>query len=109
RPKLTRGEQMWDYLHVDDVASAVVATFDSDARGVFNLGSGRALRLRAIVKMIRDAIDPALPLGFGDVAYRPDQVMHLEADVSALRSATGWRPAIPLEEGIAGTVAWHLQ
>lgn len=106
RPALTAGEQIWDYIYVEDVAAAVVATLDTDAAGFFNLASGVGRPLRAIIEMVRDAIDPALPLGFGEVPYRPDQVMRLEADISALTAATGWTPRLPLDEGLARTIAW---
>ena len=109
RPALTKAEQTWDYLHVDDVASAVIAAMDAGARGFFNLGSGRARPLREIIMMIRDRIDPTLPLGFGELPYRPDQVMHLEADITALSGASAWRPAMSLENGIAQTVAWYQE
>jgi UDP-glucose 4-epimerase len=107
RPSVTAAEQRWDYIHVDDVASAVVAALDSRAHGVFNLGSGDARPLRHIIEQLRDLIDPALPVGFGEVPYRPDQVMHLEADIAALRAATGWQPRVTLEDGLRRLVAWH--
>jgi UDP-glucose 4-epimerase len=107
RPKLTKAEQVWDYIHVDDVSEAIVAALQTGARGIFNLGSGQARPLREIVECLRDAIDPTLPLGFGEVDYRPDQVMHLESDVRALCSATGWKPRVPLEQGLAEVIAWH--
>lgn len=108
RPAVTAAEQRWDYLFVDDAAAAVVAAARSDsAQGVFNLGSGAAHPLRRIIEMARDEIDPDLPIGFGEVPYRPDQVMHLEADVSRLAAATGWRPKVDLGEGIRRTVHWH--
>lgn len=107
RPRLTKAEQIWDYIHVDDVADAIVAALDSGARGIFNLGSGQARPLREIVERLRDAIDPALPLGFGEVDYRPDQVMHLESEIGALCAATGWAPQVTLEHGLAGTIEWH--
>lgn len=104
KPSLTRAEQIWDYLHVDDVADGVIAALDSGACGVFNLGSGQARPLRTIIELIRDLIDPSLPLGFGEVPYRPDQVMHLEADITSLSSASGWRPQIALEDGLSDLV-----
>ena len=109
RPALTAAEQVWDYLHVDDVAAGVIAAIDHRARGLYNLGSGRAVPLRQIITQVRDQIDPALPLGFGEVPYRPDQVMHLEADIGALTAATGWQPELELADGIASTVAWFRQ
>ncbi len=107
RPKLTSAEQVWDYIHVDDVADAVVATLQTGAQGIFNLGSGEAWPLREIVERLRDAIDPALSLGFGEVDYRPDQVMHLESDIEALCAATGWKPRVSLQQGLAETINWY--
>lgn len=107
RPSLTAAEQVWDYIHVDDAAAAVVVMTDADASGMFNLGSGRAQPLRDIIVTVRDLIDPSLPLGFGEVPYRPDQVMHLEADVSRLRAATGWSPAVDLHAGLRDVVHYH--
>lgn len=106
RPALTPGEQIWDYIYVEDAAAAVLASLDVDASGFFNLGSGVGRPLRTIIEAVRDAIDPALPLGIGEVPYRPDQVMHLEADISALTAATGWTPRMPLDEGLARTIEW---
>ena len=41
---------------------------------------------------------------YGALPYRADQVMHLEADISRLTAATGWRPVTDLVEGLAATV-----
>jgi nucleoside-diphosphate-sugar epimerase len=108
RPSLTPGEQLWDFLYVEDAVRALVALAQSDsASGVFNLGSGAPLTIRNMVTQIRDAIDPALDLGFGDVPYPLGQVMHLEADICRLKAVTGWVPTIGSLEGICKTVAWH--
>jgi nucleoside-diphosphate-sugar epimerase len=107
-PALTPGEQVWDYLYIDDAAEAIVAVAATRAaEGVYNLGSGDARTVRYLVERLRDAIDPTLPLGFGEVPYRPDQVMHLQADISRLRAVTGWAPRIGLDEGLRRTVEWH--
>ncbi|WP_044562275.1 NAD(P)-dependent oxidoreductase [Azospirillum sp. B4] len=109
-PPLTGCEQRWDYLFVDDAAAAIVAVAESgDADGVFNLGAGDAPPLIETISRIRDLINPAVRLGVGEIPYRPDQVMHLEADVSRLIAATGWRPRTSLADGLGATVAWHLQ
>lgn len=108
RPALTAGEQRWDFLFVADAARAIRLALENEAAsGFYALGSGSAPSLRSTVEAIRDAVDPSLPLGFGEVAYRPDQVMRLQADVSALHRDLGWEPGVGLEEGIADTVAWY--
>lgn len=108
RPALTGCEQRWDFLFGPDAADAIWSVIKTQAAaGVFNLGSGRPDPLRKTVEALRDAVDPKLPLGIGEVPYRPDQVMHLEADITRLTRATGWTPATSLEDGLRQTVAWH--
>ena len=51
-------------------------------------------------------MNPRAEIGFGEIAYRPDQVMHLEANIERLKRATGWAPRVPLERGLEQTVAW---
>jgi nucleoside-diphosphate-sugar epimerase len=53
---------------------------------------------------LRDAIDPQLPLGFGKLPYSALQVMHLQADISALQSDTGFVPQTCFAEGIRKTI-----
>jgi UDP-glucose 4-epimerase len=108
RPAVTPAEQRWDYIYIEDAAAAIVAcALSESAHGIFNLGSGSAPRLRDIIERVRDAVDPSLPVGFGEVAYRPDQVMHLEADIRRLTDATGWSPRVDISEGISRTVEWY--
>ena len=108
RPSVTAAEQLWDYIFVEDAGAAIVAAaMSQSASGVFNLGSGTAPPLRDIIEKVRDSIDPTLAIGFGEVPYRADQVMHLEADITRLTGATGWRPKVDLAEGIRRTVEWY--
>ena len=108
RPALTAGDQLWDFLPVADAARAIrLALATEGARGVYNLGSGRAPRLRDTVKTVRDLVDSALPLGFGEIPYGPNAVMHLEADIASLRRDTGWEPSPSLGPALAETVAWY--
>ena len=107
RPALTAGEQRYDYLYVEDAAEAICRTaLAPTASGLFNLGSGRAVRLRDLIERVRDLVDPRLPLEFGAVPYRDGQVMHLQAETSRLRDAIGWSPAIGLDEGLRRTLGW---
>lgn len=104
RPRVTAGDQLWDYLYVEDAVSALCAVLESDAGGVFNLGSGITVRLRTVIEMIRDLIGPSLAIGFGEIPYTKDQVMYLCADLRRLEVATGWKPRVTLEKGLRWTV-----
>lgn len=107
-PKLTAGEQQWDYLHVSDAARAFVAVAEHRAEGVFNLGSGTAPSLRSTIEHIRDLVSPGAALGFGQVPYRNDQVMRLQARTEKLHQETCWQPLVPLKDGLRETADWFI-
>ncbi|MBQ8202855.1 MAG: NAD(P)-dependent oxidoreductase [Clostridia bacterium] len=105
RPSLTLGEQQWDYLYSFDAARAFHLIANSGVSGkTYVLGSGEARPLKCYIEQIRDFIDPALPLGFGEVPYGPKQVMRLQADISELTRDTGFTPETDFAEGIEATV-----
>ena len=106
KPKTTAGEQVWDFLYIDDAVDALIQLATTDAEGIFNLASGEPVQIKQVISILRDCIDPALEIGFGEVPYAPDQVMHLEADISRLRAATGWDPKVSLPDGLRRTVDW---
>lgn len=107
RPALTAGIQRWDYLYAGDAADAFYLAACHGRNGaVYPLGSGQAMPLKDYIIQMRDAIDPALPLGLGEVPYGPLQVMHLQADISALQADTGFAPKTPFAEGIRRTMDW---
>ena len=106
-PALTQCEQKWDYLYSDDAAEALwLCALRGRSGAVYPLGSGRAAPLRYYVDALRDAVDPGLKLNYGAVPYSSKQVMHLEADLTALRQDTGFEPATSFEEGIKKTIEW---
>jgi len=104
-PSLTKCEQLWDYLYVDDTADAILSVVHKKLNGIYNIGTGKALPLKYIIDTIRNEINPAIEINYGAVPYRPDQVMHLEADVSKIYAATGWKYKITIEEGIKKIVS----
>lgn len=107
KPTLTSGQQRWDYLYVEDVARAIwQVVAHTTGQGIFNLGSGEAHTVRNIVAHIRDLIDPTLPLGLGEVLYRPGQIMHLQADITRFKKVTSWAPQVEIDEGLRRTVRW---
>ncbi|MBQ7474638.1 MAG: NAD(P)-dependent oxidoreductase [Clostridia bacterium] len=107
KPALTKGEQLWDYIYSDDAADALFLAAKRGRDGaVYPVGSGVARPLREYVEMLRDAIDPSLPLGFGEVPYGERQVMRLEADIRALASDTGFHPETDFKDGIKKTVQY---
>ena len=100
-PKLTTGEQMWDYLYSDDAAEALYLMAEKGKDGaVYVLGSGKSRKLKEFMIDIRDVVNKDMPLGLGEIPYLHDQAMHLEADISNLTRDTGWKPKTLFKDGI---------
>jgi len=98
------GEPRREFLHVDDLASACVLILEKyDSPEIINLGCGEDISIRELAELICDVV------GFeGELAWdttKPDGTPRRLLDVTKLR-ALGWKPAIPLRDGIARTYEW---
>lgn len=106
RPALTSpGAQRRDYLHVDDVASALCYIAESARAGAVNVGSGRAASVASIAEKIARILGRPDLLQLGALPYRPYEPPHVQADVAVLRGL-GWTPRYDLESGLRETVRW---
>jgi len=100
-PKFTKGEQKWDYLYSGDAAEAFYRIGEDGVDGsVYVLGSGEARPLATYIEEIRDEAAPDFPLTFGEIPYGEKQVMHLQADITALEQDLGWKPKWQFRDGI---------
>ena len=106
-PTVSTGEQRWDYLYVEDVATSLIAAASAKAEGIFNLGSGSAVRVREIVEMIGKKVDPKVVPTFGGIPSPHGIPGHLEMDISRYLSAVPWKPQTSLTEGLDRTIAWY--
>lgn len=99
----TEGGQIRDFLHVADVGAAIAAVALSDLEGAVNIGSGVAVTVRELVGTIARLCDAEDRVRFGAMPYRPNDPMHVCADVTRLASV-GFRPRFDLERGLADTL-----
>ncbi len=101
-----------DFLYVEDAVGAYLAIWEALGRGegrgeAFNAGGGEPHRVLDVVELIcRLAGASVVP------EIRGDGVPHGEIDrqwldSSRLRELTGWRPLVPLEEGLRRTIEWY--
>jgi nucleoside-diphosphate-sugar epimerase len=90
RVVLTDGRQRRDYVHVDDVAAALIQLAEAPADGVFHVCTGDAITLRALLEGLVGP-DHASYLGFGDRPRPPGDVDTILGDPTTLR-ALGWQP-----------------
>jgi dTDP-6-deoxy-L-talose 4-dehydrogenase (NAD+) len=87
-----------DYIYIDDVASALLATLDRGVNGALNLGTGEPVSVGTIAGHVARRLgrEELLQLPAHPVA---DPLDHVVADVRRLR-ALGWSPQVALECGL---------
>lgn len=106
-PKLTKGEQLWDYVYVADVVRALyLLAVKGKSMNTYCIGSGQAVPLKEYFFEIKEAVNPGMTVDIGARPYAPDQVMYLCADLSKLTRDTGFTPEIGFREGIRRTVVY---
>ncbi|WP_066719858.1 MULTISPECIES: GDP-L-fucose synthase [Hyphomicrobiales] len=94
-----------EFLHVDDLADALVHLMKIHESGVpINIGTGSDVSIRELADMIAGVV--GYEGGFRQDLSKPDGTPRKLLDVSAL-AATGWLHRIELHEGLASTFAWY--
>lgn len=116
-PVYGRGENVRDWLHVEDHARAIDLIFHEGQSGeTYNIGGGNEWRNIDLVRLIVRTTDRLLgrPEGASErlITYVTDRAGHdlrYAIDFSKLRRELGWEPAFRFEEGIEQTVRWYLE
>jgi UDP-glucuronate 4-epimerase len=100
------GSMRRDFTYVDDIVRGVVAALDRAPSGfrAYNLGSGAPVALHSLVGAIGEAVgaEPRIeradvPMGDVDATF---------ADITRAGEELGWRPEVPLREGLRRFVDW---
>jgi UDP-glucose 4-epimerase len=99
-----------DYIHVEDVASGIVAALDRGSPGAtYNIGSGEGRNNRAIIDALRPyAQSLNIPLQVKNLPARKFDVEANVLDSTKLRTDSGWNPMVPFHQGIERTWTWFV-
>lgn len=106
-PIFEDGEETRDFVHVEDVAAAVLRCIDRPTSGgvTLNVGLGEPVSIMAVAQLLRAIMGSAIePHVSGQ--YRIGDIRHNFADISRLDREIGFRPAITLDEGMRRFCAW---
>jgi nucleoside-diphosphate-sugar epimerase len=102
----SHGNQIRDFLFVDDVADALVTLVEGAVIGPVNVGSGRPIALREIVTRIGQIIGRPELIRLGAIPQAATDTPLVVADTTRLSSEVGWTPACTLDEGLERTIDW---
>ena len=104
------GEQLRDFVYVDDAVDAFLRAGASDASNgqVFNVGGPDAITLRALVELLLSVAGTG---AYRLIAWPPDKkaidIGDFHADSSLIERTLGWRPTTSLDEGLGRTVGFY--
>ena len=114
-PVYGRGENVRDWLYVEDHAEALLLVCQHGAVGrSYNIGGNNERRNIDLVRTICALLDKRRPAGAPHerlitfVTDRPGHDLRYAIDASRIRDELGWRPSVTVEEGLARTVDWYL-
>ena len=123
-PVFNRGAMVRDFTYVDDIVEGVARVIDRTAQAdpawsalaprpssssapyrIYNIGNSQPVKLMRYIEVLEQCLGKKaklelLPLQAGDV---PETI----ADVTRLEAAVGFKPATPVEAGIARFVEWY--
>lgn len=101
----TLGNQVLDFIHVDDMADFFYTLFHSldrlkDSYYQFHLGTGEGHSVREVADVISEVWNRPLNANWGGRPYSSSDVMHAVAPINKNIALLGWKSSILLEDGI---------
>jgi UDP-glucose 4-epimerase len=93
------GLQRRDFVHVDDVVTAVQSAWDRRFTGTAIVGSGQSVTVLELLDLVRTVT--GCPLPAEHVAAKPGEMPAVIVDISRAREQLGYRPAVSLVDGLA--------
>jgi len=102
----TLGEQIRDFLHVEDVASALWAIAQSPIVGPVNVGSGSPVSVATLVTAIGEIMGRSDLIRLGALPYAKGDPPFVCANTSRLQREAAWRPSFGLFDGLKSAIEW---
>ena len=99
------GEQVRDYLYIDDVVRANELALTKGSGETVNLGWGRGVSVNDIVRILAELLGTTEPPIHA--AARPGEVQRIYLDASRAKAVLGWEPQVTFEQGLAKTLEWY--
>ena len=108
--ELTRGEQIFDLLYVDDAADAIYCSAKKGRNGsTYTIASGEERSIREAIEIVAKIAESKKKPVFGAIPYRVNQNMYMVGDYSELYDDTGWKPTTAFEEGVVQSVIFYKE
>lgn len=106
--KCTSGEQLRDFLYIDDLVNLFVKIINSKKldNEIYNVGSGKIVSVKHIINSIHKNIKKGKPL-FGKISMRKDETLKLYPNIKKVKKIFDWTPKISLNNGLKKTILFY--
>ncbi len=104
----SHGRQYRDFLYIDDLIDAIFLILrNPKATGeIFNVGSGKPLKIRNIIKKILSYYRSGKPQ-FGAIELRKEEQMKIYPDIFKVQITLNWKPKINFLDGLKKTIKYY--
>jgi UDP-glucuronate 4-epimerase len=106
-PMYGDGSSCRDYTYIDDILDGVMGALEYvTPYEIINLGESRTIELRELVKLLEAALGKTARIR--TMPEQPGDMKITYADISKARRLLGYRPQVPIEDGIQRFLTWFL-
>ena len=106
RPRIFKhGEQKRDFVYVKDAVEGTILALEASESGIYNLGCGQARSFNELVDVLNKCLATNFQPDYIDNPHAHYQNF-TQADLTKVRSALGYEPRFPLEDGVRDYMQW---
>ncbi|MDR2065103.1 MAG: NAD(P)-dependent oxidoreductase [Prevotellaceae bacterium] len=106
--KMTKGEQVLDFIHITDVVSFFIKVIENMQNIIenmqngenFHVGTGTGTKIRDLAKLIEKAENKKCNIDWGGLPYRQMDVMRAIAPIEKNNIIINWKSKVSIEDGI---------
>lgn len=102
--EMTNGEQILDFIHIDDVTDFYVNCVNNinllKDEEDYHLGTGKGTSIKELSKIIEDLTNKKANINWGSKQYRTLDIMRAIAPIYKLEKELNWKPKVSIEDGI---------
>lgn len=107
RAAFTAAEQNYDFVYITDTINGLyLCGKNGKSNHSYYIGSGKARQLKEYIAIIRDTVDPSIPLYLGEVPFNGVSLPIEAYSCDNITADTGYRAEVAFEDGIVKTIEW---
>ena len=98
------GNQIRDFIYVDDIARANLKVIEHPQSGIFNVGSGQGTSVKKLIATIEKLIARKMPKIYSESS---NEITNSIADISKMKKTFNWKPRVSIEQGLKKTIDYY--